>query len=174
MLIFSRREINISNKVGCTLLAQSAQFEKGIRGICSTFLETTRQGRNMPEAHFKVDGFCCSLFPGFGRQANKRRGWQCCSRAAGFYRTADGDWEGCPDSELPPLRIPEPWMALARGIPSGRVPPRRPKLLAHPATSRPHLGLILLGPEFPAQSSERFLGSGKNLSTSICMYGQGL
>lgn len=77
----------------------------------------------MPEENFKMDGFRCSLFSGFGWQAKQAPRVAVLFSGGWILLYTDGDWEGCPDSELPPLRIPEPWMALARGIPSGRVPP---------------------------------------------------
>jgi len=78
----------------------------------------------MPEENFKMDGFRCSLFSGFGWQAKQapRVGSVVLGRLdSSVQPTATGKVAQIQNS--PPLRIPEFWMALVRGIPSGRVPP---------------------------------------------------
>src|SRR5215467_2248076 len=147
MLISSRRGINISNDAGCTLLAQSAQFQKGIR--VHFFYLSRNKDATCPKKTLRwMDSVARSFLVLAGRRS-KRLWWQCCSRAAGFFCTADGDWEGCPDSELPPFADSRILDGAGARNPQRSGPPRRPKLLAHPATSRPHLGLILLGTGVP-------------------------
>ena len=97
----------------------------------------------MPEENFKMDGFRCSLFSGFGWQAKQAPRVAVLFSGGWILLYTDGDWEGCPDSELTPFADSRILDGAGTRNPQRSGPPRRPKLLAHPATSLPHLGLIL-------------------------------